>query len=978
MSGTLRSWNFPVRVKLLLAFSTVIIVPSLLLFVLSTLTVNRKIEDQVVEGIRNEFDVLWQEYLQTGKEMQIPMLIQAQRTTFQAALANRDKAFLKDYFKRWNHVQPFIDVMIAVDPSGTVIARLNGDLSGDVLPLKLMSDVLATRSPVVSTEIFPAELIQKEGSEIENRSTVEGISLQPGRDYPRGTLQERNAMAQVAAFPVAGEDGRLLGGILAVEILNREDYLPNLFRERIPSSSVSFGLDGMVVATNAKGPNGQSAIGTLLPAELMEVLKRGESFGKWENFFGEKELTFYHPISDSADKVIGALILQFPQKNLLSLESENRRNIAFITLLGMVLALAIAFLHSRQLTGNLKILTKGAQSLTEGNLDTRILIETKAPPRDGLILLGKNFNQMAGSIKRHMEEREHHVRAMEESNRTLRQLNEELQVSKEELEIAYEEAQTQREELQSANEEMTILTEDLERRTQELAEANRRLTEEERELTEVKSELQSIFDGIQDYILLLNPSGQILRANRAALRAFGVTPESIVDRNYEELLFQNGPPPSSTAIKQTLQTRTSSFSEHTAPEGRSYEVQAFPILDAGQTLTHIVAYIKDVTQQKKMLQQVMQNEKLAALGETLAGIAHELNNPLTGVIGYPELLLVAPSSEETREKLRTLHKETLRCYKIAQNLLSFARAYRIEREVVNVNHLLNSTIELVINQMRLDNIEVRWDLQEDLPFTVADPTKISQVFLNIANNAYQAMHSMARQGILTIRTRLVDRTIQVLFSDNGPGISPEFLTRIFDPFFTTKAVGKGTGLGLSISHGIISEHEGRIWVDSQPGQGATFTIELPVVAPKAPTSPSSTPTSVDVSPKRILVVDDEEMILDLMKMVLEEEGHRVDVARNGTSALQAARQTEYDLIFSDIRMPDLNGQELYNALRNFNPAYAKRVIFSTGDLAQKESNDFLQETGNLYLTKPFRIGDVIQIVQNFFMKERRENPWQNR
>ncbi|HET6369628.1 MAG TPA: ATP-binding protein [Nitrospiria bacterium] len=292
---------------------------------------------------------------------------------------------------------------------------------------------------------------------------------------------------------------------------------------------------------------------------------------------------------------------------------------------------------------------------------------------------------------------------------------------------------------------------------------------------------------------------------------------------------------------------------------------------------------------------------------------------------------------------------------------------KTEREVVNVNQLLKSTLDLVINQMRMDNIEVRWELHENLPSTVADPIKISQIFLNITNNAYQAMRSMARRGILTIRTTLVDRAIHVLFSDNGPGISPELLTRIFDPFFTTKAVGEGTELGLSTSHSIISEHEGRIWVDSQTGRRATFAIELPVVAPKAPTPVTLyISTSVTASPKRILVVDDEEMILDLMKMVLEEEGHRVDVARNGTSALQAAWQTEYDLIFSDIRMPDLNGREIYNALRDFNPAYAKRVIFSTGDLVRKESTDLLHEAGNPYLTKPFRISDVIQIVRKFF------------
>jgi two-component system NtrC family sensor kinase len=256
--------------------------------------------------------------------------------------------------------------------------------------------------------------------------------------------------------------------------------------------------------------------------------------------------------------------------------------------------------------------------------------------------------------------------------------------------------------------------------------------------------------------------------------------------------------------------------------------------------------LRDVTKEKRMEdeKQKMEEElllagRLAAVGELAAGVAHELNNPLAAIQGFAQLLTKSnDSSEATKKDLDTIYREAQRAARITQDLLSFARKHKPERQIISINEALEKTLELRVHQMKVNNIELSVQLQPDVPLTMADFYQMQQVFMNIILNAEQAMIEAHGRGRLLVKTRAVDGVIQMTFIDNGPGIPKENLERIFDPFFTTKEVGKGTGLGLSVCYGIIQAHGGRIYAKSEPGKGATFVVEIPIITQDAPIAKS--------------------------------------------------------------------------------------------------------------------------------------------
>jgi two-component system NtrC family sensor kinase len=324
------------------------------------------------------------------------------------------------------------------------------------------------------------------------------------------------------------------------------------------------------------------------------------------------------------------------------------------------------------------------------------------------------------------------------------------------------------------------------------------------------------------------------------------------------------------------------------------------------------------------------------------------------------LLQQSDLPEQQRRYLDVIFKSAKRCQKVVQSLLSFARRHAPERKIVCVNEIVESAIEILQYQMRTSNIEVVTQLDPRLPATELDPHQMQQVFLNIINNARQAMEGQGHKGRLRVSTESADDKVRIIFQDNGPGISPENLKRIFNPFFTTKEVGKGTGLGLSLCYGIVSEHGGAITPYSTAGEGARFVIELPTTAGAA--RPIEKPASVQpkTSPqegvgKRVLVIDDEDMILQMIREVLTQNGYKVDVAHDGESALRRLGQYHYDLALCDWKMPGLNGQQVFERLYATNPDMSRRLIFITGDVVNDKVQEFLQARKKLCLSKPFTL-----------------------
>ena len=369
--------------------------------------------------------------------------------------------------------------------------------------------------------------------------------------------------------------------------------------------------------------------------------------------------------------------------------------------------------------------------------------------------------------------------------------------------------------------------------------------------------------------------------------------------------------------------------------------------------------------------QLIQSEKLSAVGEFVAGVAHELNNPLTAVMGFSEMLKDADVDVKYRRYLDMLHKASQRCQKIVQSLLSFSRRHKPERKPVCLNKLVEDVMDIMGYQLRTGNIEVVLHLDPNLPLVLADEHQIQQVILNIINNARQAIEGNTSAGKIKITTAVSGHDVRIAIQDNGPGISPEDLRRIFDPFFTTKEVGKGTGLGLSICYGIIKEHGGSITPSSEPGDGAIFTIALPVFHLAGDTTklsrlPETTARRTNEgNGKRILVIDDEEPLLHMIGEELASHGYEVGLAADGEAGLRQIKQHHFDFAFCDWKMPGVNGRQFYERLREDCPELCRRVIFITGDVINEPMQKFLEREKRPCLAKPFALGDLRKVMKTF-------------
>lgn len=484
------------------------------------------------------------------------------------------------------------------------------------------------------------------------------------------------------------------------------------------------------------------------------------------------------------------------------------------------------------------------------------------------------------------------------------------------------------------------------------------------ERTRLESLAESLSDGIilvdgEEHVTTLNSPAR--RQAAALLGAEPVEGDSLAETVLGELARE-----ALAAGRPTTQRDLSG-----GGQGRRYLLAAAAPLAGSPEGSAAVIILRDVTEERLMQERLLQSEKMASVGQLVSGVAHELNNPLTGIMGFAQLLLARELDERTRREVETIFTEAERASKIVQNLLSVARRRHAQKELVNLNALIERVLELRNYDLRVRNIDVDTDLDPHLPETMVDPDQIQQVFFNIVSNAEHSMLAVHERGHLTVRSRAEGGLVQIIFQDDGPGIPQENLRRIFDPFFTTKQVGEGTGLGLTICYSIIDEHAGRIWAENAPGQGATFIVELPVVMGEAATAP---PEELEkeahaVPTRSVLVVEDEESIQRLLTGLLTMDGHHVDVARNGLEALERVADRPYDVIITDIKMPEMDGQELYQRLQEQDPDLARRTVFITGDTVSVETRRFLERVSNPCLAKPFRMREVRETVERILEDE---------
>ena len=384
------------------------------------------------------------------------------------------------------------------------------------------------------------------------------------------------------------------------------------------------------------------------------------------------------------------------------------------------------------------------------------------------------------------------------------------------------------------------------------------------------------------------------------------------------------------------------------------------------TQSHLIVTYQDITtgKQAEAERRLMQEKaqvasRLAAIGEIAAGLTHEINNPLTAVIGFADLVLQKDIPEDIREDVALISESGHRVADIVKRLLAFARHSRTIREITDLNATIESTIKLQHYALRNRNIEVETRLSPDLPATSVDPIQMQQVFLNLIVNAEQALKDCARPKKITVESRYTDEGfIEISFRDNGPGIAHEHLSKLFMPFFTTKPAGEGTGLGLSLSKNIITQHGGSLTCESTAGTGAAFTIRLPITGtPEAPTDEPDGADRRETPSGNILVVDDEELVRTFITRTLG-ESHSVDTCTSTTEALALVERAGYDAIFLDMRMPDHDGIELYSVLKERYPRLCRRVIFVTGDRLSPDIREFFESNRLPYLLKPFTADEL--------------------
>ena len=477
-----------------------------------------------------------------------------------------------------------------------------------------------------------------------------------------------------------------------------------------------------------------------------------------------------------------------------------------------------------------------------------------------------------------------------------------------------------------------------------------------------KEQWETAFDALSEGIAVVDDEGRVRRANRALAALLGSPLPSVVGTHLGQTLLGK-----SHALMDLLEAARRG--DHPPPlVARSERLGVTMRVNAARIPTatrdqSVVVLVEDVTDQQVMETQLIQSEKLAAVGQLVSGVAHELNNPLTSIAGLSEFLLEQKEiSKKDRGHLKVIHEQAERAGRIVRNLLTFARKEPGERKPVDLNDVVQQTVQLMEYDLKLKDIEVHRDLRAALPPVLGDGHSLLQVVLNLLTNAAQALaeNPPGRPRAITVSTWFDDQ-VHLRVADTGPGINDVVAQNVFTPFFTTKEPGKGTGLGLSITYTIVENHGGRITVERPSNGGAAFRVDLPPVPPgvviPAPSAQAPVPTP-PAAKRTILLVDDDLAVRRMVKALFGRDGHEVEVARNPQHALELAQRGGFDLIIADARAATRGGGKLFvEELVARLPALRDRTIVATGDVGAA-TEETLTRLGLRYVRKPFNLRDL--------------------
>jgi two-component system NtrC family sensor kinase len=505
-----------------------------------------------------------------------------------------------------------------------------------------------------------------------------------------------------------------------------------------------------------------------------------------------------------------------------------------------------------------------------------------------------------------------------------------------------------------------------------------------RDITEERAQeqrmrlLAAALDRLPEGVSIVAPEQGFLYANAAHARLLGYAPERFSEVSPEVFLPDQAAREQLSLLMRTVHNEGSwsgRIQRKRLSDGQVIMLDTITgrVEDAGRELFFTI--VRDATEAIAREQHLRRTERLASVGTLIGGVAHELNNPLHAIRNFAELMLLEKRDADDLEALQIIQREADRAAKVVSNLRLIARETQhkeAERTAVDLNDIVRHVLKVRRYSLETRNVEIREDLARNLPPVLANRSEIEQVVLNLVVNAEQAMQEQMEPRRLILRTRRTAEGASVYVVDSGPGIPPQHLERIFDPFFTTKSPGEGTGLGLSLAHSIVTEYGGEIHVDSEPGKGTAFRVDLP----RAPTeNRPDRDAAVPAAPTRslrILVVDDEDAIRRVSMRFLERLGHRVDAAAEGGEALRLLEQADYDVILSDLRMPGLGGEELFTRLREQGRGMERRLIFVTGDTASAQAARVTSEADVPVLVKPVPFEELVRAVESATGERKRE------
>lgn len=485
---------------------------------------------------------------------------------------------------------------------------------------------------------------------------------------------------------------------------------------------------------------------------------------------------------------------------------------------------------------------------------------------------------------------------------------------------------------------------------------------------------RQLIECFPDLIAVMDREGRFTYVSERIRQVLGAAPSEYLGRSIGGATHPDDKEPLLKMVGDIVEGRTANAQlesrvRHSSGEWRTLRTNASPMFDEDGCITGVVASVRDVTEAHLAEQRSAQKEKLAAMGQMMAGAAHELNNPLTAILGVSDLLRERAVDETTRRQIGLILQQARRAAAIIQNLLAFSRPGTQGRAKLQLEEVLRDVLRSHQASLATKNISVKFDPPSEVSSVEGDRRLLTQIFSNLVMNAEQSIAAARDRGAIEISLAKAEARVCVIVADDGPGISAENLPKIFDPFFTTKRPGGGSGLGLTICLAVVKDHGGTVEVDSEPGKGATFRVFLPAAAELSKLSQSAQPVkaapvgSDALAGRSVLIVDDEESIREIVQEGLSARGMKVHAVATSEGAITYLDANHCDVVICDFNLPGMNGEKFFEQITaHQHTAQLPRFLFITGDLAESESFDQLRKNGATVLQKPFHVSALATLL----------------